>query len=225
MLCITNKFSLKALREVVFGTATGASFNAEWRRQNFMFSSVPKLEFGLIQHKVGIYMFMLTIPKSIQIIKGKCPICVFVCSTTLREVKFNVFYPRNDIRVRKQVATLSWWCVRHSRSIATQASQKATLLSHAHRPELVQSVATCHRICYWSPSLSRCCTHVYIQCTGFCPAVYNLSGCYTLPKVLLNCIKGGRLCRLLRRTFLLSSTLKLSPLRRYESIQVGFTGC
>ena len=46
-------FFTQALRELVFGTATGPSFNAEWRRQNFEFCDVPKLEYGLtVQHKV-----------------------------------------------------------------------------------------------------------------------------------------------------------------------------
>ena len=45
-------FFTQALRELVFGTATGPSFNADWRRQNFEFCDVPKLEYGLVQHKV-----------------------------------------------------------------------------------------------------------------------------------------------------------------------------
>ena len=43
---------MQALRELVFGTATGPSFNTEWRRQNFEFCNIPKLAYGLVQHKV-----------------------------------------------------------------------------------------------------------------------------------------------------------------------------
>lgn len=43
----------KALRELIFGSAKGQSFNAEWRKQNFFFCDLPQLEYGLIQHKGG----------------------------------------------------------------------------------------------------------------------------------------------------------------------------
>ena len=52
MYMCTSFFFTQALRELVFGSATGPSFNAEWRRQNFEFCDVPKLEYGLVQHKV-----------------------------------------------------------------------------------------------------------------------------------------------------------------------------
>lgn len=52
----------QALRELIFGTATGPSFNAEWRRQNFVFCDVPKLQYGLIQHKVLCYYVHVHVP-------------------------------------------------------------------------------------------------------------------------------------------------------------------
>ena len=42
-----------ALRRIVFGTATGCSFNQEWKRQGFFFCDLPGIEFGLIQLKGG----------------------------------------------------------------------------------------------------------------------------------------------------------------------------
>jgi len=46
----------QALRELIFGSARGPSFNAEWKKQNFFFCDLPDLEYGLIQHKVGLNM-------------------------------------------------------------------------------------------------------------------------------------------------------------------------
>jgi hypothetical protein len=43
----------KILRELLFGSAKGPSFNMEWRRQNFTFCELPGLEYGLVQHKGG----------------------------------------------------------------------------------------------------------------------------------------------------------------------------
>jgi hypothetical protein len=44
----------KMLREVLFGSATGPSFNSEWRCQDFTFCEFPGLEYGLVQHKGGL---------------------------------------------------------------------------------------------------------------------------------------------------------------------------
>ena len=46
-----TKETVKHLRKLLFGSSRG-SFNDEWTRQNFTFSSVPGLEYGLVQHKV-----------------------------------------------------------------------------------------------------------------------------------------------------------------------------
>ena len=43
----------QALRELIFGSAKGPSFNAEWRKQSFIFCDLPHLQYGLVQHKVG----------------------------------------------------------------------------------------------------------------------------------------------------------------------------
>ena len=43
----------QALRELIFGSAKGPSFNAEWKKQNFLFCDLPHLEYGLVQHKVS----------------------------------------------------------------------------------------------------------------------------------------------------------------------------
>ena len=42
-----------SLRRILFGTATGRSFNQEWKRQGFFFCDLPDIEFGLIQLKGG----------------------------------------------------------------------------------------------------------------------------------------------------------------------------
>ena len=41
----------KQLRRLLFGLSKGC-FNAEWLHQNFIFSTTPGLEYGLVQHKV-----------------------------------------------------------------------------------------------------------------------------------------------------------------------------
>ena len=41
------------LREIIFGNATGISFNPEWEKQSFTFNDTTDLEFGLVQHKGG----------------------------------------------------------------------------------------------------------------------------------------------------------------------------
>jgi len=41
------------LRNIVFGNATGTSFNPEWEKQSFVFNDTQHLEFGLVQHKGG----------------------------------------------------------------------------------------------------------------------------------------------------------------------------
>ena len=46
----------QALRELIFGSARGPSFNVEWKKQNFFFCDLPDLEYGLIQHKVCLNM-------------------------------------------------------------------------------------------------------------------------------------------------------------------------
>ena len=46
-----TKETVKGLRKLLFGSSKG-SFNDEWTGQNFVFSSVPGLEYGLVQHKV-----------------------------------------------------------------------------------------------------------------------------------------------------------------------------
>ncbi|XP_064401625.1 probable ubiquitin carboxyl-terminal hydrolase MINDY-4 isoform X2 [Halichondria panicea] len=43
----------QSLRHLLFGTSKGPSFSQEWRRQNFEFSDIPGLEYGLVQHKGG----------------------------------------------------------------------------------------------------------------------------------------------------------------------------
>ncbi|XP_065897129.1 probable ubiquitin carboxyl-terminal hydrolase MINDY-4 [Dysidea avara] len=47
-----TKETVKGLRKLLFGSSKG-SFNDEWTGQNFVFSSVPGLEYGLVQHKGG----------------------------------------------------------------------------------------------------------------------------------------------------------------------------
>ncbi|KAI6645852.1 hypothetical protein LOD99_13111 [Oopsacas minuta] len=42
-----------SLRNIVFGSSTGRSFNHEWKRQGFFFCDLPGIEFGLIQLKGG----------------------------------------------------------------------------------------------------------------------------------------------------------------------------
>ena len=47
----------KKLRKLLFGSSKG-SFNAAWLGQNFVFSSTPGLEYGLVQQKVFQHKFM-----------------------------------------------------------------------------------------------------------------------------------------------------------------------
>ena len=42
-----------SLREIIFGNATGISFNPEWEQQSFTYNDKTDLEFGLVQHKGG----------------------------------------------------------------------------------------------------------------------------------------------------------------------------
>ncbi|XP_065897128.1 probable ubiquitin carboxyl-terminal hydrolase MINDY-4 isoform X2 [Dysidea avara] len=49
---LISKETVKQLRKLLFGSSKG-TFNDEWIRQNFVFSSVPGLEYGLVQHKGG----------------------------------------------------------------------------------------------------------------------------------------------------------------------------
>ncbi len=65
--CTTQDFPMltsphthaQSLRQLLFGTSKGPSFSQEWRRQNFEFSDIPGLEYGLVQHKVGHPIIML----------------------------------------------------------------------------------------------------------------------------------------------------------------------
>ena len=50
-------FLLQKLRQLLFGSAK-KSFSAEWKRQNLVFSSVPGLAYGLVQHKVSGKTYM-----------------------------------------------------------------------------------------------------------------------------------------------------------------------
>lgn len=47
------------LREMLFGSAKGPSFNSEWRCQDFTFCELPGLEYGLVQHKVQVSVFKI----------------------------------------------------------------------------------------------------------------------------------------------------------------------
>ena len=48
---LITKETVKKLRKLLFGSSRG-SFNDEWTGQNFVFTSVPGLDYGLVQHKV-----------------------------------------------------------------------------------------------------------------------------------------------------------------------------
>ena len=49
---LVTKETAKQLRKLLFGSSKGY-FNAEWVGQNFVFSTTPGLEYGLVQHKVS----------------------------------------------------------------------------------------------------------------------------------------------------------------------------
>lgn len=49
---LVTKETTKQLKKLLFGSSKGY-FNAEWVGQNFVFSTTPGLEYGLVQHKVS----------------------------------------------------------------------------------------------------------------------------------------------------------------------------
>ena len=49
---LVTRETTKQLRKLLFGSSKGY-FNAEWVGQNFIFSTTPGLEYGLVQHKVS----------------------------------------------------------------------------------------------------------------------------------------------------------------------------
>jgi len=84
---LITKETVKRLRKLLFGSSRG-SFNDEWTGQNFVFTSVPGLEYGLVQHKVMDTCSMLKFP-AIVLVCTICPPLNHLCNLFLL-LKFNL---------------------------------------------------------------------------------------------------------------------------------------